>query len=153
MATLLDAGLSSGTEGEPPTVLSNGGVENVNQKVDELISSGLLRRVLAMTELRFSNSMIEAWWRTLKHQWLFLNSLDSVEKVRHLVAFYVEEHNERLPHSAFRGQTPDEMYFRTGDAVPDELEADKRAARQRRLDVNRALSCPICQPTGKADAA
>ena len=24
-----------------------------------------------------SNSMIEAWWRTLKYQWLFLNVLDA----------------------------------------------------------------------------
>ncbi len=153
VATLLDASQFSGTEGEPPTVLSDGGVENVNQHVDELINAGLLRRVLAMTELRFSNSMIEAWWRTLKHQWLFLHSLDSVEKVRQLVEFYVEEHNERLPHSAFRGQTPDEMYFGHGDAVPDELDAGKREARQRRLDVNRALSCLICEPAYEADAA
>jgi hypothetical protein len=55
--------------------------------------------------------MIEAWWRSLKHQWLFLNSLDSVTTVRRLVAFYVQDHNQVLPHSAFRGQTPDEMYF------------------------------------------
>ncbi len=97
--------------------------------------------------------MIEAWWRTLKHQWLFLHSLDSVAKVRQLVEFYVEEHNERLPHSAFRGQTPDEMYFGHGDAVPDELDAGKREARQGRLDVNRALSCLICEPAYEADAA
>ena len=58
-----------------------------------------------------SNSMIESWWRVLKHQWLFLNALDSVRTVETLVAFYVQEHNSRLPHSAFRGQTPDEMYF------------------------------------------
>jgi len=66
---------------------------------------------LAFTELKFSNSMIEAWWRSLKHQWLFLHPLDSVTTVRRLVAFYVDEHNRVLPHSAFRGQTPDEMYF------------------------------------------
>ena len=61
--------------------------------------------------------MIEAWWRSLKHQWLFLHSLDSVTTVRRLVAFYVDQHNGVLPHSAFHGQTPDEMYFGTGDAV------------------------------------
>jgi hypothetical protein len=33
--------------------------ENVNAQVDELITSGVLRRVLAFTELNFSNSMIE----------------------------------------------------------------------------------------------
>jgi putative transposase len=71
----------------------------------------VLRRILAFTELKFSNSMIEAWWRCLKHHWLFLHALDSVTTVRRLVAFYVQEHNTALPHSAFRGQTPDEMYF------------------------------------------
>jgi hypothetical protein len=35
--------------------------------------------------------MIEAWWRCLKHQWLFLHSLDSVTTVRRLVAFYVDQ--------------------------------------------------------------
>jgi hypothetical protein len=68
-----------------------------------------LRRLLALTEPKFSNSTIEAWWRSLKHQWLFLHSLDSVATVHRLVAFYVDAHNRVLPHSAFRGQTPDEM--------------------------------------------
>jgi hypothetical protein len=46
----------------------DGGVENFNGDVDKLIESGLLRRVLAMTEIEFSNSLIEAFWRTMKHQ-------------------------------------------------------------------------------------
>ena len=49
-----------------PVVLADGGVENVNAQVDNLITAGVLRRVLALTELKFSNSMIEAWWRSLK---------------------------------------------------------------------------------------
>src|SRR5499425_3422017 len=104
-----------------PVVLADAGVENVNTQVDELIATGVLRRVLAFTELKFSNSMIEAWWRSLKHQWLFLHPLDSVTTIRRLVAFYVQEHNTVLPHSAFQGQTPDEMYFGTGDAVAADL--------------------------------
>jgi hypothetical protein len=36
----------------------------------------------------------------LKHQWLFLNTLDTIATVRRLVSFYVLEHNTRLPHSA-----------------------------------------------------
>ena len=125
----------------------------MNSNVDDLIQSGLLRRVLAMTELCFSNSMIEAWWRTLKHQWLFLNTLDSVETVKKLVSFYVNEHNQRLPHSAFRGQTPDEMYFGKGSGVPNELESAKKAARRKRLAMNRALSCAVCEENQDSDAA
>jgi hypothetical protein len=62
--------------------------------------------------------MIEAFWRSLKHQWLYLNSLDSIERLRVLVAFFVEEHNTQMPHSAFAGQTPDEMYFGTAVDLP-----------------------------------
>ena len=49
------------------------------------------------------------------------------------------------PHSAFRGQTPDEMYFGTGNHIPDQLEAAKSNARHDRMEVNRAMSCPTCE--------
>ena len=55
---------------DAPVVLADAGVENVNAQFDALIHAGVLRRLLAFTELKFSNSMIEAWWRSLKHQWL-----------------------------------------------------------------------------------
>jgi hypothetical protein len=106
------------------------GVENVNVQVDALIQTGVLRRLLPFTELTFSKSMIEAWWRSLKHHWLFLHSLDSVTTVRRLVACYVDEHNRVLPHSAFRGQTPDEMYMGTGDAMLADLTSRAAAARR-----------------------
>jgi putative transposase len=120
------------------------GVENVNAQVDELITAGVLRRVLAFTELKFSNSMIEAWWRSLKHQWLFLHSLDSVSTVRRLVAFSVDQHNRVLPHSAFHGQTPDEMYFGTGDAVPKDLRSRAAVARRTSVEANRSVWCEMC---------
>ena len=145
ISILLEAARLALPSSEVPTVVADSGSENVNGQVDELIESGLLRRVLALTEISFSNSLIEAWWRTLKHQWLYLNSLDTIATVKHLVAFYVEEHNTRLPHSAFRGQTPDEMYFGTGDHIPVELESAREEARHARVALNRALSCEVCE--------
>ena len=41
-------------------VLTDAGAENVNAQVDGLIATGVLRRLLVFTELKFSNSMIEA---------------------------------------------------------------------------------------------
>ncbi len=58
----------------------------------------------------------------------------------------MQEHNTRLPHSAFRGQTPDEMYFGTGNHVPDELKAACQAARQARAETNRKRTCRVCEP-------
>jgi transposase InsO family protein len=151
VAVLLDASRGATSSETTPVVLADAGVENVNAQVDALITTGLLHRVLAFTELRFSNSMIEAWWRSLKHQWLFLHSLDSVATVRRLVEFYVQEHNCVLPHSAFHGQTPDEMYFGTGDAVPADLTSGAAAARRARAEANRSAACETC-PSAEAAA-
>src|SRR5262245_41988371 len=66
VAVLVEAGQGATPSETTPVVLADAGVENVNAHVDELIATGVLRRVLAFTELKFSNSMIEAWWRSLK---------------------------------------------------------------------------------------
>jgi putative transposase len=128
-----------------PELYADSGIENVNGNVDALVNDGLIHRVLAQVEVAFSNSMIEAWWRSLKSQWLYLNTLDSVAAVRRLTSFYVVEHNTKMPHAAFHGQTPDEVYFRRGDDVPDQLAEAARLARQARLAANRNLSCEACR--------
>jgi len=136
---------SQGMANSKPMLVADGGVENCNGAINELIDSGLLKRVLAQTEMAFSNSMIESWWRVLKHQWLYLNTLDTVRTAEKLVAFYVQEHNSRLPHSAFAGQTPDEKYLGTGDSIPKQLEADRWSARQARAEANRKRTCSACE--------
>ena len=42
----------------------DGGVENFNEAVDELVGEGLLRRILAQTDIAASNSMVEAFFRS-----------------------------------------------------------------------------------------
>ena len=81
----------------------------------------------------------------LKHHWLYLNTLDTVSAVEKLVRFYVQEHNTRLPHSAFQGQTPDEMYFQNGDHIPRQLEAARQEACQARAEANRKRDCGACE--------
>jgi hypothetical protein len=110
-------------------VVADSGIENVNNAVDSILESAKLRRVLALVEVTYSNSIIEAWWRSLKHQWLYLNTLDTMTRLETLIAFFVESHNVQMPHSAFRGQTPDEMYFETAATLPDDLAAARNKAR------------------------
>ena len=133
------------------TVMADSGVENVNAAVDATLLAEGLHRVLAQVEVTESNSMIEAWWRSLKHQWLFLNSLDTLERVRTLVAFFVGEHNTKMPHAAFRGQTPDEVFFGTAPNLPVELDAARAKARELRLAANRSASCGRCAPAAGSE--
>jgi putative transposase len=129
----------------PATLYADSGIENVNGEVDDLLDLGKLRRVLAQVEVSFSNSMIEAWWRSLKSNWIYINQLDTFTALERLVSFYVSEHNSNMPHAAFHGQTPDEVYFGRGDEVPDQLAEAGRLARQARLETNRGLSCEACR--------
>ncbi len=143
IAVLRDAVHGREKQDDCPTVMTDSGVGNVNRSVDALIDSGFIKRVIAQTELNFSNSIIEAWWRALKHQWLFLNSLDSVAKVERLVKFCVEEHNVHLPHTAFSDRSPDQMYFGRGNEIPEELKKRRQQAQRERLERNRTLHCRI----------
>ena len=56
---LIEAGRE--IEDGKPHVLVDGGVENYNSAVDKLVDSGVLKRILAQTEIRYSNSLIESW--------------------------------------------------------------------------------------------
>ena len=74
-ATLLEDAahcLSSATDNIPqpaPTVslYCDGGVENFNEAVDQVLSRFQIVRVQAQIDVQFSNSMIEAFWRSTKH--------------------------------------------------------------------------------------
>ena len=134
-------------DGDGATVIADSGGENVNHEVNDLFGLGQLRRILAQVEVSYSNSMIEALWRSLKHGWLYLHQLDTFAALERLIAFYIEQHNSVVPHSAFAGQTPDEIYFGRGDQVPADLAAGRARAREARMNSNRTLSCEACRPT------
>jgi hypothetical protein len=42
------------------------------------------------------------------------------------------------------GQTPDEMYFGTGDEVDKKLAEARKTAREKRMKKNRAVGCGVC---------
>ncbi|MBW2362441.1 MAG: transposase [Deltaproteobacteria bacterium] len=125
-------------------VVADSGSENVNGAVDDFLDGEELTRVLAKVEVTFSNSMIEAFWRSLKHSWLYLHTLDSFAALHRLIEFYVKAHNEVMPHSAFEGQTPNEMFFGTGEEVTRKLSASRKTAREERMKENRTAQCGVC---------
>ncbi len=88
---------------EHTIVVADSGSENVNGAVDDLLDDEELTRVLAQVEITFSNSMIEAFWRSLKHAWLYLHTLDSLAALRRLIEFYVTAHNAVMPHFGIPG--------------------------------------------------
>jgi putative transposase len=53
-----------------------------------------------------------------------------------------------MPHAAFNGQTPDEVYFGTGDQVAAQLAQRRTKARQARLAANGMVPCAQCLADG-----
>jgi putative transposase len=82
-------------------VVADSGSENLNGAVHDLLDDEEWTRVLAQIEITFSNSMIEACWRSLKNGWLYLHALDSLAALRRLTEFYVKAHNGRGEGGAF----------------------------------------------------
>jgi putative transposase len=103
-------------------------------------------------ELEIPRSTALSWIRRWAYGWLLINHLDNVATLQKLVEFCAVEHNTVMPHSAFDGQTPDEMYVGRGEAVPDELAQKRREARSRRVEENRKMACSNC-PRGSAVAS
>ncbi len=141
---LRDAAVQLINRPEQTIVVADSGSENVNRAVDDALGAEDLTRVLAQVEVAFSNSMIEAFWRSLKHSWLYRHSLDSFAALRRLIEFYINEHNQVMPHAAFQGQTPDEVFFGISDDVPKKLADARKAAREKRLKENRSAECGVC---------
>ena len=92
----------------------------------------------------------EEFWRSLKNSWIYLHRLDNFTALTRLIGFNVTAHNEVMPHPAFQGETPDEMYFGTGGLVAFELGIARQKARKGRMKVNRAAACSVC--SGETDS-
>ncbi|NBW82888.1 hypothetical protein EBR21_14150, partial [bacterium] len=128
-----------------PNVLVDSGTENLNRHVDHLVQTGIIKRTIAQIDISFSNSMIESFFRTIKHRWLFMLSLDNIDCVRKHVGAFIEDYNSLIPHSALRGATPLEMHLgRWHPAQMDELKYAEEGAREERRIANLNSSCGVC---------
>ena len=139
----IDVAKQAGHDAVLPNVLCDSGVENLNGHVDGLVETQEIQRTVAQIDIAQSNSMVEAFFRRLKHAWLFKHALLSVPAVQRLCADYVRDHNEVLPHYALAGATPKEVFFGTWDGRT--IRRDETLnARNQRADKNRQLQCGRC---------
>jgi len=128
-----------------PNVWCDSGVENLNSNVDALIGSNAIQRTVAQIDISQSNSMVEAFFRRLKHAWLFVHPLPDLESAARLTAQYVKDHNELIPHYALAGATPGEIFL--GRWSPDTrttIETSANEARASRAIENRSQICNQC---------
>jgi hypothetical protein len=145
LSRALDVSKTAGHDLVLPNVLCDSGIENLNSHVDALVEHQLIRRTVAQVDIAYSNSMIEAFFRRLKHAWLFTKALANLETVRRLTEVYVKDPNELIPHSVHAGATPAEVFFgQFTDENRAALIQAARAAKNHRAILNRSLACQRC---------
>ena len=126
-----------------PELYFDSGVENLNKHVLSLSS---VNQVIAQIDVHYSNSMIEAFFRSMKNNFLYFQDLRSVETFKRKVAYYVNEHNHKIPHSALRGATPGENFEnKWGEEDSKKLKDVLKNRFKKRIEENRAIiPCPGC---------
>lgn len=57
------------------------------------------------------NVFVERLWKTVKYEEIYLHAYESVTEARQSLTRYFTFYNQRRPHRALDGQTPDTVYF------------------------------------------
>ena len=136
-----------------PNLFTDDGTENQNKEVDSLVDAGKILRTIAQIDVEFSNSMIEALFRSLKHRWLYVLSLPTFEAVCRAVDDrrkcpwyeYLNDHNNKIPHYALGGAMPLEVFSGTWTQESQLLLAEAASiATFQRLEFNRSQKCGLC---------
>jgi putative transposase len=130
---------------EKLTFLTDGGSENVNTTVPSFLNDLTIptKHNIAQKDVVFSNSMIEAINKIMKHQFLYPKNTNS----RNLLLIAVDEsvpiYNTIRPQMSLGGNTP----FETLNGVTIDINKYKASFVQQktiRLALNKKNSCRIC---------
>ncbi|HAP44070.1 MAG: hypothetical protein A2087_12790 [Spirochaetes bacterium GWD1_61_31] len=128
---------------QPIALISDGGIENVNQTVAGYLATVPLHLLVAQTDVSFSNSMIETANKIVKYRYIFNRTILDLAHLEAVVGAAVKNYNNR-PHYALHDLTPEQIYAgKLFDTVA--YQEQLRQARELRLASNQGY-CPSCVP-------
>jgi transposase InsO family protein len=125
-------------------LISDGGSENSVFK--KMTDGVIVQHKIAGKEINHPNTMIEAFFRSLKSDYLSRIELKDAEGIRVAVSFFIEHHNKEIPRISLEGRTPVEVL--TGDVLRKPLVHRQNFER---VEKNRNIACPHCWSTRKGD--
>lgn len=131
---------------EPITLVTDGGVENVNNTVQEFLSTTTsgIKHLIAQKDIPYSNSKIEAFNKIIKHQFLLPKNLENRKQLINALAEDIAIYNTIRPQHSLQGNTPDETF--SGKSL-DINHYKTHFARQKKLRVtqNQKNRCSRCK--------
>jgi hypothetical protein len=129
-----------------PRLIVDGGAENKGPTVASIEAAGQIRKEVARFEITFSNSIVEAVFRSLKHNYLYHKEITCPGSLARHANFWFKEHNEKIPHTAFNGETPLERFSRSWNKENEiRIIAGQEAAMKLRISENQAVACEKCE--------
>ncbi|NRA64490.1 MAG: transposase [Pseudobacteriovorax sp.] len=114
-------------------------------EVDTLLENKQITRLVAQIDIQFSNSMVEALFRRMKHSHLYNHPLTSLDDLNKKLDSYIEESNHKIPLQALKGATPAELFFgHWSEDHQDRLRLQHRQSIRNRIQTNRLTICGAC---------
>ena len=97
---------------DPIVLVTDGGVENVNNTVQEFIgtTNSDIKHLIAQKDIPFSNSRIEAFNKIIKHQFLLPQNLANRKQLEIALEIDVQTYNTICPQLSLQGNTPVETF-------------------------------------------
>lgn len=142
---LLQSSFKTYKPNKPVSFLSDGGSENVNTFVQELlaIQNPSIQQLIALKDIPFSNSKIEMLHKVLKYQFLFPLDIQNGNHLEKVLVESVSIYNSVKPQWSLAGNTPDESYF--GNPLNfSQFTMHFNEQKQVRIKQNQQNYCKVC---------
>ncbi|MBK3519982.1 integrase core domain-containing protein [Carboxylicivirga marina] len=125
-------------------LILDGGPENNNKEVNDFVlcEEVNISKLIALKDIPFSNSLIEAQNKLLKYQYLFKHQYSDINQLRKLLQVVITDYNFQRPHNVLKGLTPYEAYIGRKPA-PNEWKIKIKQAQQKRI-INSQTVCTSC---------
>jgi putative transposase len=125
--------------------LTDGGCENINADVSSLLESfaNPIIHKIAQRDVVFSNSMIEAFNKTFKYEFLYPKNINTGIGLKKVIDESIPIYNNHRPQWSLDGNTPSETF----SGIPMDFSNYKSSfSKQKaiRLTQNKDNSCRIC---------
>ncbi len=110
--TIRDAYNKFGSESEAIDLVFDGGPENNNEELKGFLDKDEVKinPLIALKDIPYSNSVIEAQNKLFKYRYLFRQEYSDINGLRKIFEEYVKDYNYIRPHISLAGYTPFEAY-------------------------------------------
>lgn len=125
-------------------LLSDGGSENVNTVVSDFTYSNHIKHLIAQKDVSFSNSMIEAINKIIKHQFLYHKQIPERNCLESVLKRTVFIYNTVRPQMSLQGNTPIQTF--EGKPMNFSIYSQRfQSQKTIRIKENRKSRCQKCQ--------